>query len=134
MEHSLPVEPQWVVNDRDFETGLMELYREIQLPEKMPTAFVCNCDYIASILIKTLKEHNLRVPEDVSVVGFDNYLYPWLCDIGITTYEVNIGEMARKAVETLCDRLEGVTNEPRVCSVEGRLIEKESVKRIKKIG
>ncbi|MBQ7775425.1 MAG: LacI family DNA-binding transcriptional regulator [Lachnospiraceae bacterium] len=134
MEHNLPVEPQWLINDRDFETGLMELYREIKLPEKMPTAFVCNCDYIASILIKTLKERGYRVPEDVSVVGFDNYLYPWLCDIGITTYEVNIPEMSRKAVETLYNRLEGIEDGLKVSTVPGRLVEKDSVKKIKKIG
>ena len=61
----------------------------------MPTAFVCNCDLAASYLIRKLENEGYRVPEDVSVVGFDNFLYPGLCDIGITTYEVDISEMAR---------------------------------------
>lgn len=134
MEEGLPVKKEWVINDRDFETGLMELYREIELPKELPTAFVCNCDYIASIVIKMIREQNKRVPEDVSVVGFDNYLYPGLCDIGITTYEVNIGEMARTAVETLHNKLEGKEKELKVSTVEGKLIEKDSVKKIKKIG
>lgn len=134
MEQGLSVKSEWVINDRDLKTGLMELYQEIELPKELPTAFVCNCDYIASIVIKMIRERGCHVPEDVSVVGFDNYLYPGLCDIGITTYEVNIGEMARIAVETLYDKLEGKERDLKVSTVEGRLIEKDSVKRIKKIG
>ncbi len=134
MEHGLQVREEWVINDREFETGLMKLYRNIELPEELPTAFVCNCDYIASIVIKMIRERDKRVPEDVSVVGYDNYLYPGLCDIGITTYEVNIGEMARIAVEILHDKLEGREKELKVSTVEGKLIEKDSVKKIKKIG
>lgn len=134
MENGLSVKPEWVINDRDFETGQTELYKDIKLPEKLPTAFVCNCDYIASLVIKMIRERGKRVPEDVSVVGFDNYLYPGLCDIGITTYEVNIGEMTRKAVETLYNKLEGKENNLKVSIVEGKLIEKDSVKKIKKIG
>ena len=131
MEHGLPIKPEWVVNDRDLNTGLME-HMVIELPEKMPTAFVCNCDYIASIIIKLIRERGYSVPEDISVVGFDNYLYPGLCDIGITTYEVNIGEMVKKAIKNLYKKLEGWEKLFGVSTVEEHLIEKDSVKKIKK--
>ena len=62
----------------------------------MPTAFVCNCDLAAATLIKILNAAGYRVPEDVSVVGFDNYLYPGTCYIGVTTYEINMQEMAER--------------------------------------
>ena len=38
------------------------------------------------------------------MVGFDNYLMPGLCDIGITTYAVDIPEMARMAVRMLLEQ------------------------------
>ena len=41
------------------------------------------------------------MPQDISVVGYDNFIYPGMCDVGITTYEVDIKEMARRAVHTL---------------------------------
>ena len=38
-------------------------------------------------------------------MGFDNYLYPGLCDVEITTYEVDMKEMARKGINTLIKKM-----------------------------
>lgn len=131
MEHGLKIEPQWLIKDRETESdGLKNTYKEIELPERMPTAFVCNCDYAASLVIHSLREAGYRVPEDVSVVGFDNYIYPWQCDIGITTYEVNIVEMAKKSVEVLYNKLKGLESQSHIYTIEGHLVEKDSVQKI----
>jgi DNA-binding LacI/PurR family transcriptional regulator len=122
MEQNIPVRPEWVVDDRDAEG--MNL--DIRLPSPMPTAFVCNCDYIAALLIKKLREKGFRVPEDISVAGFDNYLMPGLCDIGITTYAVDIPEMARMAVRILLNKLTGQPYRTGLQMTEGYLVEKES--------
>lgn len=68
---------------------------------------MCNCDLTASFLIRRLHEHGYRVPEDISVVGYDNYLFPGLCDVAITTYEVDMKEMARRTVHTLIKKMAG---------------------------
>ena len=78
----------------------------LTLPDDMPTAFVCNCDLSAGMLINKLRQNGYRVPEDVSVVGYDNYIYPGICDIGITTYEVDLGEMAKRTVKVLLSKLQ----------------------------
>lgn len=49
-------------------------------------------------------EQNAEVP---SVVGFDNYLYPGTCDINITTYEVDISEMARRTIHKILKKIPG---------------------------
>jgi len=97
----------------------------------MPTAFVCNCDLAASQLIKKLKENGYRVPEDISVVGFDNYLYPGLCDVEITTYEVDMKEMARKSINNLLRKISGEYYKQGVTIVEGHIVLKDSVNRKK---
>jgi len=127
MEHGREIRKEWVLDDRDWETGDV-LSFEFKLPEKMPTAFVCNCDLTASILIRHLEKNNYRVPEDISVVGFDNFLYPGLCDIGITTYDVNVQEMAQKSIGILLDRINHVKKKPGVRIVQGEIVYKESVK------
>ena len=97
----------------------------------MPTAFVCNCDLSASQLIKKLKEKGYRVPEDISVVGFDNYLYPGLCDVEITTYEVDMKEMARKSINNLLRKISGEYYKQGITIVEGHIVLKDSVRRKK---
>ncbi len=65
----------------------------------MPEAFVCNCDLTAGILISKLEEKGYRVPEDLSVIGFDNFAYPGYADTKVTTYKVDMKAMAKAALD-----------------------------------
>ncbi len=129
LEHGVEVRKDYVIDDRDTQTGRMDLDKYYQLPEDMPSAFVCNCDLAASYLIRKLRANGYRVPEDISVVGFDNYLFPGLCDIGITTYEVNIGEMARRVVHKIVRKIANENYTAGVFIVDGHMVIKDSVTR-----
>ncbi|NTV78417.1 MAG: LacI family transcriptional regulator [Clostridiales bacterium] len=130
LEHGVEVRKDWIIEDRDVVEGLVGKGFEIVLPKEMPTAFVCNCDLTASEVIKRLKEKNLRVPEDISVVGFDNFLFPGLCDVPITTYEVDTREMARKSLQILIKKIRKEYTKSGVNVVEGQLIYRNSVKKL----
>ncbi len=117
-----------VINDRDRMSGITKTKGSFTLPKDLPTAFVCNCDMTAIEVLKLVRERGLRVPEDISIVGFDNYLSPNLIDIGITTYEVDVREMARISITTLFKKISGEAYKKGLRIVEGHLIEKESVK------
>ena len=129
LEHHIEVRKDYVIDDRDTKTGRMDLDKYYQLPEDMPSALVCNCDLAASYLIRKLRANGYRVPEDISVVGFDNYLFPGLCDIGITTYEVNIGEMARRVVHKIVRKIANENYTAGVFIVDGHMVIKDSVTR-----
>lgn len=128
-EHGIDVDKAWVINDRDPQTGRSDDGFTIKLPEKMPTAFVCNNDAAAAMLVQTLERNGYKVPEDISVVGYDNYQPPGLCDIGITSYEVDMHEMAERTVENMISKISGVYYKQGVYIVNGRIIYKESVLR-----
>lgn len=127
MTAGIPLRPEWVLSDRMMDGTLTEL----KIPEPMPTAYACNSDLTASEVVRTLKSRGIRVPEDVSVVGFDNYLYEGLCDILITTYAVNIKEMVKTSVRMLIRQIQagGRTLPPEMAIISGYLVEKESVQR-----
>ena len=127
-EAGIPFRKEWVLEDRDLIVGDMR----VELPDNMPTAFVCNSDLTASMVINQLEEQGYRVPEDFSVVGFDNYLFPGLCDVEITTYEVDIREMANKAIHVLLKKVSGERYKQGITIVEGRLVEKASVQQVVK--
>ncbi len=131
LEHGKKVRKDWIIEDRDMDTGVRDKDFSFQLPEEMPTSFVCNCDMTAGIFVEALREKGYRVPEDVSVVGFDNYPIPGVCNLGITTYEVDIREMARKTINLLLKQIAGDYRYHSMSIVEGCMILKESVRNLK---
>jgi len=125
-QYGLEERADWIVEDRV--PGTMEII-EPKLPKDMPTAFVCNCDQTASMLIHELESNGYRVPEDVSVVGYDNLLVMQVCGIAITTYGVDMPEMAKAAAERIIARVKGLDKGPgRLSIISGNLIDKESVR------
>ena len=126
LENGLELNRDWVIDDRTMEGQI----GNIRLPEKMPTAFACNCDLTASELVNLLKEKGYRIPEDISIVGFDNYLYEGLCDVKITSYEVDIKEMVRCAVKIVVSLAERGCAPSDMRVVSGTVVEKESVRNL----
>lgn len=130
MEHGLKYSDICIIEDRSVETGIMYSSDNLELPKNMPTAFVCNCDLAASVLIKRLEDDGYNVPDDFSVVGYDNYLFPGLCDVELTTYEVDMVEMVKKVLDIVISRLEGKPYKSGINIIEGRMIVRDSVKQI----
>ena len=128
LEHNLEFNEKWVVEDRDPKIGTIDGNTYFNLPDEMPTAFVCNCDITAGILIKKLEDKGYKVPEDISVVGYDNYIYPGMCDIRITTYGVDTYEMGRNAVLNLIRKGSRERYRQGVMILEGHMIEGDSVR------
>ena len=100
----LPVRPECVFSDRDPEGSMFHTF---QLPEKMPTAFVVNCDMSAQALITDLQSRGYRVPEDISVVGFDDFCPTAGNTPPLTTFRVNCPAMCRMAVKLIGERCAG---------------------------
>ncbi len=128
IEHGEPVHDEWLIEDRE---KSIYIYEQMPLPKELPTAFVCNSDLTASRLIRSLKECGLQVPKDISVVGYDDYLFPGLCDVGLTTYSVDMDHMAKLGIEVLIQRINGGRERIGMQVVEGELVIRESVQRIK---
>lgn len=126
LEHGKKVSEICAIDDRDWENGDVSGY-QFKFPEVMPSAFVCNCDLAASTLIKELRDMGYHVPNDISVVGYDNYLYPGLLDIGVTTYDVNVKEMAHKSIQVLVKKMSNKVYKSGVQIVEGNIVYKDSV-------
>jgi LacI family transcriptional regulator len=102
--NDLPVREDWILSDRGITGGLVPP----ELPEEMPTAFVCNCDITARMMIELLQKKGYRVPEDVSITGFDDFPAGSENDVPLSTFRVNTDGMIAMAVKTMLDRCAGV--------------------------
>jgi LacI family transcriptional regulator len=68
----------------------------------------CLNDLLARGSIESLLEHGLRVPEDVAVIGHDNWrVTASECRVPITTFDNNMHELGRKAARLLLDAIKG---------------------------
>jgi LacI family transcriptional regulator len=123
LENKLEIKEEWIINDRDEYGNFIDL----RLPKELPTAFVCNCDKIAYELILLLKKKGIRVPNDVSVVGYDNYIYATLSDPQITTVEVNVEAMSEMAVASIIRRCINPAIESSRKIISGKIIVRNSV-------
>lgn len=122
--HGLPVVPEWLLEDRGLRTETPRLI----LPEKLPTAFVCSSDYSAGLLYNELLGRGLRVPEDISVIGYDDYLYGNTFAERLTSYHVDMEEMAREAVQMVLQRMSAPRRPYRIRYVDSGIVERASVR------
>lgn len=127
IENKLMIHPEWILKDRD-EEGESCL---VQLPDKLPTAFVCNCDKAAYHFVQQLNSQGIKVPEDISIVGFDDYIYATLAKPEITTIKVDIEQMAEQAVIFILRKLQDDAYKIGKKVIEGQMVIRESVKELK---
>lgn len=93
----------------------------------LPTAFFADNDYIATFCIRSLKEHGYRVPEDISVIGFDDIELAPSMDPPLTTMHIPQESMGELAAKRLADLIEGHTKGLVHCRVQPELVARGSV-------
>jgi DNA-binding LacI/PurR family transcriptional regulator len=91
------------------------------------TAVFCSNDIGAIALLEYADRHDIRIPGDLSVVGFDDVHLASLARISLTTVRQPLDEIARVAVETVLGRMAGgVTGPPRHVQVSPSLVVRTS--------
>ncbi|MFS1488862.1 DNA-binding transcriptional regulator CytR [Vibrio splendidus] len=94
------------VGDFTFEAGAQAVHQLLALPEQ-PTAIFCHNDAMAIGAIQEAKKLGLRVPQDLSIVGFDDIQFAQYCDPPLTTISQPRYEIGRQAMLMMLDLLKG---------------------------
>jgi DNA-binding LacI/PurR family transcriptional regulator len=80
--------------------------------EDYPTAIVCFNDQQALAVMTALKELNIRIPEDISIIGNDDIMYAKIYPVPLTTIRAPQREIGYKAAEILIRNIESSTAIP----------------------
>lgn len=125
----IPFLPELVVHgDGKPEEAMTAMGSLLALPEP-PTAVCCYNDMSALGALRSIRLKGLRVPEDISVVGFDDLFLASYTQPPLTTVRQPMRRMGQMAMESLCSLMSGAESEIRI-RVDAELIVRESTARL----
>ncbi|GAB2717593.1 LacI family DNA-binding transcriptional regulator [Paenibacillus thermoaerophilus] len=126
--NGLTLNPDYVFHEAQSFMDGVEIGQRVLQMDRRPTALICFDDVIAMGVIKALEQSGLKVPDDLSVIGFDDIdmmLFP-LTTVSIPTYEAG-KTLARILFERIFD---GETREFKQKVFDVKLVTRNSVKRL----
>lgn len=96
----------------------------------LPTAIFFANDIMTVGGIKAIKEAGLKIKEDISVIGYDNYQYAESFDLHFSSVKIPLDKMARFSIKNLIKSINGEKHDGRYIG-DVEIVERESVKEIK---
>lgn len=105
-DSGITLDNQLVVNSRSKIEEAKEAARYILNLQEKPTAVFASTDLIAAVFINEARKANISIPNDISVIGFDNTIHAEIVDPGLTTIAQPISELAHYAIHQLLKSVE----------------------------
>ncbi|PAR41249.1 transcriptional repressor PurR [Vibrio metoecus] len=126
-EAGIAINPDWIV-ESDFECeGGYQAFEKLYERGKLPSSlFVCN-DMMAMGVIQAASQRGLRVPDDLSLIGYDDVHIAKFMTPALTTIHQPKYRLGKAAVDTLLYRLENPDTTAQVVQLEPTLVVRSSV-------
>ncbi len=119
--------------DSTYHGAYADMKRELAAGRALPTALFCANDIIACGCMRAFAEAGIRIPEDVSIIGFDDLPLSSVMEPGLTTIKVSKAQIGRMAMQTVTARFTKEGDGPSVkVLISGELVERNSVKSLNK--
>jgi len=125
-ECALELDPAWIVEGDHTMEGGMAAMDQLLKAKQVPTAVMCSNDMTAIGVLHKLYREGLKVPDDLSVIGFDDIHIAQVTIPPLTTIQMSCFELARAAVTALRAHREEGLEPQRNYKIPTRLIVRES--------
>lgn len=103
----LEVNKDWEYSvDSTFEQSSVDMREQLNTGRELPTAFFCVCDIITFGCMKALKEKDIQIPQDISIIGFDDLPSSLLSEPPLTSIKVSKIRIGRRAFQLLKRRFD----------------------------
>lgn len=130
--NNLEVEDENIVTLKTTMDGAYrDMLKYLEKSPKLPTAFFADNDMIAIGAMKALQEHNIKIPEDISIIGIDDLPFCEITSPRITSLRVpkqEMGLIAAKRMFEIIEHKDDAILKIQICTT---IIERESVKYLK---
>ncbi len=121
-----PAASHFIANAADSLSGGRQATREILSSGFSPTAIICVNDFMAVGVLRELQDQGLRVPEDISVTGFDNIQLAEYLSPSLTTVHIPRAEIGRLAFDILILDASNGAPQPNETLINPELVVRES--------
>jgi DNA-binding LacI/PurR family transcriptional regulator len=111
-------------------SGGFECAERILKANEIPTAIICSNDITAIGVMKTLHENNIKVPQEISIVGLDNISLTEIVSPALTTIALERYEIGKASMEMLLNRIKDKDLPKQIRYFKTRLIVRRSTQEI----
>lgn len=129
-DSGIPIKSNLIVNGNFTISGGYNATKKL-LQKEIPTAIFCGNDNMAIGAMQAIQAANLKVPDDISIVGFDDIEVARYINPSLTTVRMTLLEMAAIATNTLISSIENNSNFSANYTLPIDLIERNSCKTLK---
>ncbi|WFR55238.1 LacI family DNA-binding transcriptional regulator [Anaerocolumna sp. AGMB13025] len=130
-KYGIPFRTEYMVETQEYslEAGYQAMNDLFDSKIELPTAIIAINDLTALGIVQSIRQHSLRIPEDISVASFDNTFLAASCTPRLTSVGYNYDKFGDKLVETAIAALEG-KNPEKLQLIPPELVVRESCRSI----
>ncbi len=126
-DHNIKIKNEFFIDMRNnYKDKIIKLFYK----EDKPTAIICEMDFAALELIKILYDTNIKVPEDVSIIGTENTQISSLSIPSLTTVDLNIEYSCEVVIDLLLKKINTPCKPQENIAIYTSLIKRDSVRKI----
>lgn len=124
--HQLPVHPEYCVEVKNVSENNEEAIRGLLMQKDRPTAILVSDDILAVSLERVCLENHLAIPEDLSIISFNNSLFARLTSPQLTSIDIGAGQLGSEAASQIINHIENPNLLATKIIVPHHLIERDS--------
>ena len=124
--HQLPVRPEYCVEVKNVSENNEEAIRGLLMQKDRPTAILVSDDILAVSLERVCLENHLAIPEDLSIISFNNSLFARLTSPQLTSIDIGAGQLGSEAASQIINHIENPNLLATKIIVPHHLLERDS--------
>jgi len=124
----LPIQKQWIIEEKFEAEGGFQAFEKLIKEKSLPSALFVGNDMMAMGVINAAHKHGLQVPEDISIIGYDDIQLAQYITPSLTTIHQPKFRLGAKAVDTLLERINNESTQPKTIQLTPSLVVRDSVK------
>ena len=130
LQHELPLRADYCFEMESIQSDTLDALQELLKQEDRPTAFVVSDDMLALALERVCVQMQLSIPDDISIIAFNNSIYAQLSSPQLTAVDINSFQLGHEAAAQIINHADFPNLMATKIIVPHRIVERDSCKRI----